>query len=109
MMQRIIPCILHLSMAITRTLLKLLVKDTKLNSKLANELQVRLESKQIGIKLPKNSSKNADKKYTFEEQIEKARLQRPELLRILEQQEYLLDALNIGKPKSTLKNKKVQK
>lgn len=96
-MDRVVPCVLHLTMAITKLLLNLLAKEANGNAKLAEELQQRLESNTIKIKLIKSKT---NKTLTFLERVKRSRLQRPEYLRIISNQEYLLEALDVASKKS---------
>ena len=83
-------------MALIRTLLSELAEEANANERLAKELIRRLESKQIHIKLATALKDDGKTKRKFSERIEKTRLNRPDCLKILEEQEFLLQALDVA-------------
>lgn len=93
-LEQVVPCFLHITMGLTRMLLNRLAEEADQNPKLAAELVQRLESKTIALKLvPEEKEKGKTRK--FSKRLEKSRIQRPECLRIIEHQEYLLGALDL--------------
>lgn len=92
-LEQIVPCFLHITMGITRALLKRLGDDADDNAGLAAELAQRLQSSPINLKLVDEQSKKSVKR-SFSARLEKTRIQRPECLRIIEHQDYLLGALD---------------
>jgi hypothetical protein len=77
-----------------RLLLKMLISENKYNEKVLTELEKALQD--IGLKLPGSSQKNPSKKYTIEDKIRKARFQRTDFIKILENQEKILEILNFS-------------
>src|SRR5687768_3427243 len=73
--EQIVPCFLHLQMAVTRLLLKLIGEETQGNPALTKELRERFDK--LKLKLPLHSKKDEEIKLSFEQQLEKARFQRP--------------------------------
>jgi hypothetical protein len=82
---------LHVFMGLMRCLLNQLVIESKHDDKFMKALQQAFTN--MDIKLPEKSSKDPSKKFTFEEQIKKARFQRTDFMNILEQRHTLLKAL----------------
>jgi hypothetical protein len=82
---------LHASMAVIRVMLNKLCQDGDDNPALAAALAKVLEEV-CKIKLAPEKRKKKDKARTFSERIAKSRLQRPEFLNIVENQEALLEA-----------------
>jgi hypothetical protein len=91
----VIPCHLHAAMALIRLLMNKLAKEANGNEQLAKALEQRLESDKIGITMyPEvRKSDGNKKKLTFLERMQKTSLKRPELMKILVEQNYLLEAL----------------
>lgn len=95
-------------MAITKKLLDLLIQDADEIPQLATEFRVQLEK--IGLTLPskmKIKKNGKEETLTLEKQIKKARFQRPEYLKILDNRESLLKALDAGFMSQTEKEKVV--
>lgn len=81
-----VPCMLHVTMAIIRLLLKLLVADTDTSK----EFQDAMEEKLIGMGLTLVDQDPENQK-TLSERIKASRFQRPEYLKILDCQNDLLE------------------
>ena len=81
-------------MAITRVLLTRLGEEADDCAALAKDLASRLESPTINIKLVPENKENSKQTRSFSKRLEKSRIQRPECLRIIEHQDYLLEALD---------------
>ena len=88
-----IPCALHLFMGIMRLLINQLVEKTCSSSDLATQLELVITQAPIKIKLPQKSKKK-ETMYDFVKKIEKARLQRPDFIRILQHYKLILTCYN---------------
>ncbi len=86
----IIPCSLHLGMAVTRKLLDLLAQEAAWFPSLSKEWEQILEDR-CKLKLPPATS--GGNRYSFLDRIRKARFTHPDYLKILKSRSYLLDAL----------------
>ena len=86
---------LHVTMALTRTLLNLLVDECDENAALSAELEQRLTSKKIGLKLATKTKSDGKTLRRFSKRVEKSRIQRTESLHIIENQAYLIEALEL--------------
>jgi hypothetical protein len=80
-------------MGIARVLLSKLFIEADNNNALAQEISERFKSKIFGIKIP-DEKKEGGGVLTMAQRLKKARLQRPDYIKILQNQDYLLGALD---------------
>jgi hypothetical protein len=84
-------------MALIRVLLNKLALEGNKNPAFATKLEDILSSKPIGIKLIPQKAKKGDstkKTRSFSERVQKSSLKRPELIRILKEQDLVLEVLS---------------
>lgn len=94
-LHHIVPDLLHIVMALVQTLFRRFTDRAAGGNLplLQRDIEIRLKS--LGITLIPSKAKHGNKARTYQERVEKTRLQRPQCLKLLVSQHTLLEALDM--------------